>query len=168
MLLLLAACSSVPAALDAGRVLDADVLQTAYNASVEDAAVYEARHTRTLKTITSDSVTVLTWTNFPSSYTPGQSTEITWGEVWVTLLPEVKEACAQFPPGTLVLGLEQLLGLPPANQDRTFVEMRMLASVRWPTCSSPMTRAGGGVAAGPGTPNRTSRPYQNTIRVAAC
>ncbi|MBE3143583.1 MAG: hypothetical protein IMZ61_06630 [Planctomycetes bacterium] len=74
-----------------------------------------------------ESVLVVTFTKYASSYPVGQTVNATWGDTWVTVAPELKTffktnvgANTNFTLRTL-----QLLGLPPNNTNSYFVEMRV-------------------------------------------
>jgi len=69
-------------------------------------------------------VLVLTWTKYPGSFHPGQETNCSWGETWVTVIPDMREFFAgSVPRGTdLTLRAEQLLGGPAGWNYTYFVE----------------------------------------------
>lgn len=70
-------------------------------------------------------VLVVTWTTGATAeryYRVGQDT--VGVDVWVTLVPEVQEACQGIPADRLTLRLQMLLGLPPRTESRTFVIMQ--------------------------------------------
>jgi hypothetical protein len=118
LLLFAAACTPVPA----GPAPRGSALQRLYDASIAEAAVYRASHVRALKPAVADgagNVRVLTYTSWPG-YTAGRDSLTR--EVWVTLVPEVRDSCAGF-GAELPLRLNQLLGLPPTGADTLMVEM---------------------------------------------
>ncbi len=96
-----------------------------YNRSIYKASVYRTAHqSSALLPIDELPVTVVTWTSW-DGYEPGPMTLSR--EVWVTVVPQVKEACDDFRKRKLNLRLEQLLGMPPGDDNDLFVEMRVFA-----------------------------------------
>jgi hypothetical protein len=88
-------------------------LMAIYNASIASAAVYRAQDVLALKAAVADAegrVRVATYTSWGGYH--ADSTLTLSRDVWVTLVPEVRDACAGFGAET-TLRLEQLLGLPP-------------------------------------------------------
>ncbi len=71
------------------------------------------------------SVLVVTWTKYGSSYPVGGVVNTTWGDTWVTVVPEIKAFFEANPTSDddLVLRAEQLLGLPENSGDLYFVEL---------------------------------------------
>jgi len=98
-------------------------LMALYDASIASAAVYRPQDVLALKPAAADAegrVRVATYTNWSGYH--ADSTLTLARDVWVTLVPEVRDSCAGFGAET-TLRLEQLLGLPPgAGYDR-FAEM---------------------------------------------
>jgi hypothetical protein len=130
---LVSSCSDQPA------VTPEASLQAAYRSAVEDARVAEPDEISTnLVAITSynkalvwdgepgqSRVLVVTWTSWDGYNSEvGESVNIT-RDVWVTVAPEVREFSVKnhLSGEALVLRLEQLLGLPPHNGKKWFVEM---------------------------------------------
>lgn len=70
-------------------------------------------------------VLVLTWTKHASSYSVGSEVVNSWGEVWVTAVPEMKDWFGKNTHRIIdtVLRTEQLLGLPKGSKYTTFVEL---------------------------------------------
>jgi hypothetical protein len=119
LMALLAACTPPPAAGPAPVTASLDSL---YLRAIDDASVYRAEHVLPLNAAVADSagnVRVVTFTSWPG-YTAG--TDTITQDVWVTLVPEVRDSCAGF-GRDLRLRLNQLLGLPPAGGDTLMVEM---------------------------------------------
>jgi hypothetical protein len=114
-------------------------LQSAYERATKDAALYEKDHVRALRPISpgTTSVRVVTWTTRPESYAVGTAVTTSWGETWVTLDPEVQESCRRFPAAARTSRLQQLLGLPPAREDRTFVVMEARVGDLFRPCPDP-------------------------------
>jgi hypothetical protein len=114
-------------------------LQSAYDSATRDAALYEKDHERPLRRIPpgTEAVLVVTWTTRPESYAIGTDVTTSWGDTWVTLDPEVQQSCRAFPAATRTSRLEQLLGLPPSGQDRTFVVMEAKVSDLFRPCPDP-------------------------------
>ncbi len=72
----------------------------------------------------SKSVLVVTLTRFTSSYPVGETVNTTWGDTWVTVVPEIKTFFHNSPtPVNLTLRAMQLLGLPSSNANTHFVEV---------------------------------------------
>ena len=98
-------------------------LMALYDASIASAAVYRAEDVLPLKAAVADGegrVRVATYTNWGGYH--ADSTITLARDVWVTLVPEVRDSCRTFGAETTIR-LEQLLGLPPgAGYDR-FAEM---------------------------------------------
>ncbi len=71
------------------------------------------------------SVLVVTWTKYGSSYPVGDAVNTTWGDTWVTVVPEIKTFFEANPTSDddLVLRAEQLLGLPEDSGNLYFVEL---------------------------------------------
>ncbi len=111
-------------------------LQTAYLAAVKDAETAEPGEiSRDLIAITEGNdlnwkgepdkrkVLVVTWTSWPG-YNEQVGKATTAGvETWVTVAPGVQHFCKRERPAEPVLRLEQLLGLPPDNGKKWFVEL---------------------------------------------
>lgn len=116
----------------------------AYNAAVARAAVLDPRNALDHKLIRIDrkapTVTVVTWTTTATAdkfYPIGRSA--VGVDVWVTVSPQLRELCARFAddPDALRLRLQQLLGLPPHHEDRTFVVMDVRPDALIRPCPDP-------------------------------
>jgi hypothetical protein len=94
----------------------------AYNASIFKAAVFEPESPTKLRALKEDPAWVVTWTRYP--YKPGET--VLQKDVWVTLIPEVQEICQKYPPGELILRLQQLIGLPPVPPDKAYTHFAVL------------------------------------------
>lgn len=70
-------------------------------------------------------VLVLVWTKYSSSYPVGQNTTNSWGETWVTVVPELKNFFKQHPVSKQYtkLRVAQLLGLPADSKNDYFAEI---------------------------------------------
>ena len=70
-------------------------------------------------------VLVVTWTKYCSGYSVGDTISLSWGETWVTAVPELKDWYKRnpVPKDKLTLRTEQLLGLPVNSHDSCFVEL---------------------------------------------
>lgn len=70
-------------------------------------------------------VLVLTWTKHASSYSEGSEVVNSWGEIWVTAVPEMKDWFVKNNREIrdTALRTEQLLGLPKGSKYTTFVEL---------------------------------------------
>jgi hypothetical protein len=148
-----AVCSALTGCATAGRqnsppASDSLSLRQAYSAAIADAAIYRPDRALPLKAIPADadSVDVVTWTPYGTSYKTDSLVRLDWGRVWVTLEPEVRDSCQRVAKSALTLSLQQLLGLPPLQEMRTFVRMRVATvNIKRP-CPDPATtttRCGG-------------------------
>ena len=98
----------------------------AYDAAIRDAAVFSASRVYPLRAVPpgANTVDVVTWTAYPDSYRQPTVT-LAFGDVWVTLEPEVRERCEDFDAATRTERLYQLLGLPRSSGPRMFVSLRV-------------------------------------------
>ena len=80
-----------------------------------------------------ETVDVVTWTAYPDSYRQPTVT-LGFGDVWVTLEPEVRERCRGFDATTRRDRLYQLLGLPTSTQLRMFVSLRVKVADMFRPC----------------------------------
>ncbi|MFL5381715.1 MAG: hypothetical protein ACJ8GN_04300 [Longimicrobiaceae bacterium] len=97
-------------------------LDSLYRLAISDAAVYRAEHVLPLNAAVADAagnVRVVTFTSW-GGYIAG--TDTITRDVWVTLVPEVRDSCSGF-GDDLRLRLNQMLGLPPNAGDTLMVEM---------------------------------------------
>jgi hypothetical protein len=110
---------------------------TAYDAAVRDAAVFSASRVYPLRAVPpgADTVDVVTWTAYPDSYRQQPTVTLTFGDVWVTLEPEVRERCRGFDAATRTERLSQLLGLPQSPQERMFVSLRVRVADMFRPCA---------------------------------
>ena len=71
------------------------------------------------------SVLVVAFTKYASSYPVGQTVNTTWGDVWVTLVPDIQTFFQNNVDdnANLTLRAAQLLGLPPNTGNTYFVEL---------------------------------------------
>ncbi len=71
------------------------------------------------------SVLVVTFTKYASSYPVGETVNTTWGDTWVTVVPEIQTFFQEHvePNANLTLRVKQLLGLPANSTGEYFVEM---------------------------------------------
>ncbi len=117
--------------------------QLTYWNAIEDASVVEPSERLELKAINTHNVKAVIWTpkQYAGSYVPGKETTISWGDLWITLVPEVRKECGAFnnssPDGDLNLRIEQLLGLPPTGEDRVFVTLQVEAQDIFRPCAQP-------------------------------
>lgn len=116
-----------------------DVKQdNAYAQAIADAAVIEPDEIVTLPVIDTPQVKVVTWTNYPDSYQPGQYTVLNWGDTWVTLDQAVQTRCRQMPQQDLISHLQKLLGLPlAADNNRSFVTLKVDRDDLYRPCADP-------------------------------
>ena len=110
-----------------------------YKKAIRDAAVTEPDEVHSLKLPKGDPTTVVTWVDnrYLSSYPAGGQATLSWGDVWVTSVPEVQEKCREFPKAEQTLRLQQLLGLPPKNENRSFVVLEVRTEDLFRPCISP-------------------------------
>jgi len=71
------------------------------------------------------SVLVVTFTKYASSYPVGQTVNNSWGDIWVTLVPDIQIFFQDNVDDNtnLTLRAAQLLGLPPGTSNTYFVEL---------------------------------------------
>ena len=123
------------------EITDMDILATMYsNAMVNASNVVASKIKRDLEAITVDN-TNLTWRTNPDTdtrevlvasymkvadatnyYHVGQYSSLQYAEVWVTLVPELKNFCRNYAGTNIYLRLKQLLGLPATSLNDTIVE----------------------------------------------
>ncbi len=126
---------------DPDEITDMNVLAVMYsNAMVNAANVTTAKIRRDLTSVTPDNAG-LTWRTNPDTgarevlvvsfmkyadatnyYHVGQISSLQYAEIWVTLAPDLKNACRNFSGTDLCLRLKQLLGLPATSLNDTVVE----------------------------------------------
>jgi len=72
-----------------------------------------------------ESVLVVTWTKYASSYPVNGTVTTSWGETWVTTAPEIKVFFKDHVNSDInaTLRAAQLLGLPPNTTNTYFVEL---------------------------------------------
>ena len=78
-------------------------------------------------------VLVVTWTKYPESYPENATVMNTWGEIWVTVVPEMVDWFAEnYSSGSdFVLRTEKLLGLPKDDGNTHFVELWVEPADLW-------------------------------------
>ncbi len=109
-----------------------------YRAAITDAAVIEAAEIQPLPVINAPVATVVTWTEFADGYPPGADITLERGDVWVTLEGAVQTRCQAFAPRMRMLNLQQLLGLPPKDNDqRKFVTLAVNTDDMFRPCADP-------------------------------
>jgi len=74
---------------------------------------------------TNTKILVLTWTKYPGSFPEDSTITNTWGEIWVTVVPELEDWFeSNYTSGSdFILRAEQLLGLPENKGYTSFVEL---------------------------------------------
>ena len=70
-----------------------------------------------------ETVLVVTWTKYISSYPVNTTVNTTWGDTWVTVVPEMKDFFSNKTFENKTLRAEQLLGLQPNKGYTYFVEL---------------------------------------------
>lgn len=133
--------------------LDSEV-QQAYNSAIADAEVAEPSEiwddltpilpgetgTRWEESDGKSYVLTVTWTSWDGYDGATGSTMELSRDVWITLVPEVAEFCSLVPEHVdLNLRLAQLLGLPPHDERRRFVEMWVRPDDLFRPCPDPAT-----------------------------
>ena len=70
-------------------------------------------------------VLMVTWTKYASSYPVGENVTTTWGDTWVTAVPEIQVFFKEnaFSETNYTLRAAQLLGLPANTSNTYFVEL---------------------------------------------
>jgi hypothetical protein len=70
-------------------------------------------------------VLMVTWTKYADSYPAGQNVTTSWGDVWVSVVPEIQVFFKNHADQNtnLTLRTQQLLGLPTSAADSVFVEL---------------------------------------------
>lgn len=105
-----------------------DRLLAVYERAVFDSAVYQSKNLRALHPLVADAngeVVVATLTSLDGKV--GDLLPVTGAGVWVTAVPEVQEICRGF-TGDAVMGLRQLLGLPPDAHVPRMIVLRAKAA----------------------------------------
>lgn len=128
-LALLAACTPGAVTAPSPRVSPDTFLMARYNQAIRQAAVWELSHVQHLNPApdTATELVVGTFTSWAGYRAPSYPNSITLSQdVWVTLVPEVRDSCQGSADGA-VLRLEQRLGLPPQSGDSLVVEMQVAA-----------------------------------------
>ena len=117
-------------------------LSQAYSNAIYKAAVFDQRNVdaHPLLRLKPGLETVITWTTKATAdkyYPIGPAT--VGVDVWVTVVPQVRDLCRDFPtdPNALRLRLQQLLGLPAVPEDRMFVTLQVPASILFRPCPDP-------------------------------
>jgi len=135
--LFIAGCGqSQPAAIPQ-KALPAPVVSMAelFDAAIIDAAVVRPDEVFPLLPIRTDSVLLVTWTRFPGSFSLGK-TRLSH-ETWVTVAPELRVLCRRYDQDMLRLRLQQVLGLPPVAESRSFVEFVAAREDLFRPCADP-------------------------------
>lgn len=133
LLLLFVGCAAQKPALDA------ESLQMRYHQAILDAQVAEPKEISTNLTAITPTNNKLIWQTFDSTSYLAVVTWTSWNgyddrvgeslvlqrEVWVTVVPELRDFCQNIDTGGIGvdLRLEQLLGLPPQNGKTKFIEL---------------------------------------------
>lgn len=113
-----------------------------YQNAIIDAAIIEKTEIVLLPIIDKNKkkVRVVTWTKYPDSYPIGKEVKTRWGEIWVTLDPDVRSRCQNFPKETRINDIKKLLGLPlDHSRKRTFVVLEVDADSLFRPCANPST-----------------------------
>ncbi|MGH7256095.1 MAG: hypothetical protein ACREI3_09990, partial [Nitrospirales bacterium] len=108
-----------------------------YQTAISDALVTAPDERLPLVPLTTDPVSVVTWSLVSSRYTNRDTIPMEGEDRWVTVVPEVQERCRQFPREGLHLRLQQLLGLPPDTMPRQFVVLSVSQQDLFRPCPDP-------------------------------
>jgi len=130
-----------------------------YDASIRDTAVYTSAHVQTLTPL-SYPVQAANVTTY-SDWAEGQigKTVALARDTWITVEPEVQQACRQFPQADVVERLYQLLGLKPATpQDAPKVVQLTIAEPQ------PVGPTGKGIFRPCADPDPTTTSCGNTLK----
>ena len=128
MVALVSACVTAPMSTSPAPVESPAALQARFDSVIGVAAVYRPEHVLPLRPAIADArgrLRVATYTSW-AGYQPGETTLAR--DVWVTVVPELRDSCLTFPDDELTLRLEQLLGLPPGDGNDRIVEMEVAAA----------------------------------------
>lgn len=122
--------------------------ERAYRRAIRDAAVIEPAEAVPLAPVAGDPVRVAAWTpdRYLDSYRPhldGGPLTLTWGPLWVALESEERMRCAGFRRRNLHRRLEQLLGLRPTGEARSYVVLEVARSALRRPCYDPDPTAAG-------------------------
>lgn len=140
--LLLVACGASPSSISIEGVPGSSNPIDAYRMSIYDSAVLDPANIRPLQAVPpeADPIVVVIWTTASTAERFYPIGTVSLGrEVWVTLAPQVQTLCRAYPddPAALRLRLQQLLGLPPRDEDRRFVVMAAPAGAIFRPCMDP-------------------------------
>lgn len=149
-LLLLGACAPVAAPAGPAPAASASTLDVLYARAMANAAVYAPEHVLPLFAAAPDAegnVRVATLTTY--DYAAGEQ-ELR-REIWVTVVPEVRDSCLSWDEtgAALTLRLRQLIGLRPADSVSHFVEMTVPAAALFRPTVDPAVTTGWPCAEGP-------------------
>jgi hypothetical protein len=134
-LVLLGACATASANPSTGPA-PAATAQALYARSLADAALYEARHVLPLKGVDADPDGTVLVVTLKAGAWPQRDTTLA-NEVWVTLVPEVRDSCDDWIDEEKPMRLRQLLGLQPTQPVAYFMEMRVPAASMFRPAADP-------------------------------
>jgi hypothetical protein len=95
-----------------------------YAQALDDAAIYEVRDVVPLKGIHAAADGTVLVATLKAGAWPQQDTTLA-NEVWVSVSPEVRDSCDDWPEADQPMRLRQLLGLQPTQPVAYFMEMRV-------------------------------------------
>lgn len=138
--LLLAACAPSTAPVQTGPAPAGGApLDELYARAIAEAAVYAPEHVLPLFPAVPDAdgnvrvVTLTSWNYAPGAQELGR-------DIWVTVVPEVRDSCGSWSDRDRVMRLRQLLGLRPGDSVAHFVEMTVpVAAMFRPTVDPAVT-----------------------------
>jgi hypothetical protein len=108
--------------------------QAIREAAIKQPADLEAR----LTPITAKNVDVATWSYDLDSRSAGKLVRTLGADVWVTLVPDLKQRCEGLTGDALSLRLQQLLGLPPGDaSDRKIFTFTVRSADVFRPCADP-------------------------------
>jgi hypothetical protein len=100
--------------------------QDVYAHAMYQSAQYEQRHVLPLFPAVADAQGMVTVVSVKTAAWPVRDTTLQY-EVWVTVVPEVRDSCNDWAQDEQVMRLRQLLGLQPTYPAAWFIEMRVPA-----------------------------------------
>lgn len=107
-----------------------------YARSLYEAAMYEARQVLPLFPAVADENGMVQVVTVKTGAWPQRDTTLA-NEVWVTVVPEVRDSCDDWADDEKVARLRQLLGLQPTYTPAWFIEMRVPADSMFRPAANP-------------------------------
>jgi hypothetical protein len=133
-LVLLGACA--PAMANPGTRPAPSTAQAQYARALAEAALYEPRNVLPLKGVDADPDGTVLVVTLKAGAWPQRDTTLA-SEVWVTVVPEVRDSCDDWADEDKAMRLRQLLGLQPTQPVAYFMEMRVPAASMFRPAADP-------------------------------